>query len=439
MSSPLTASQVESLAPDASSLAAARKLARPAPWQNLGRSADALWGECQGSAVYQTQVALADLGHRCSCPSRKQPCKHVLGLMLLAANAPDSLTSSAVPEWVAAFHARREAERARRAAPRASNEGVADPAAKEKRARQREQKILRGLEQLDVWMSDLVKQGLGRAAELASGVWDQQARRLVDAQAPGVAARVRRMGEQVGVGDDWTVRLLDALGSVALLTHAYRRLEQLDLGLAADVRRLVGITLDESEVIAHGDLSEDVWRVLSDGVEEDERGRIQRAWLRGGASGRLAMVQQFALRTARFEHALSVGQSFTAKLAFFPSAAPQRALIVGRGGFEASEALPEGDDVDAALDRFAALLAACPWVDATLLVLRDVVPVRGEIDLLVDGRGSALPLASTRYDGLFALSGGAPIVVSAEWDGYLLTPRAVWTSDGVAHRMERDA
>ena len=42
---------VEALAPDAASLTAARKLARPAPWSEFGRDERARWGLCKGSGA----------------------------------------------------------------------------------------------------------------------------------------------------------------------------------------------------------------------------------------------------------------------------------------------------------------------------------------------------------------------------------------------------
>ena len=96
----LTQAQVLGLAPDASAISASLKLARPGQWRTLGQSAAALWGECQGSALCQTQIALTDLAARCSCPSRKFPCKHALALLLMAADAPQSLPELPEPEWV---------------------------------------------------------------------------------------------------------------------------------------------------------------------------------------------------------------------------------------------------------------------------------------------------------------------------------------------------
>ena len=82
-----TAATVEALAPDASSVSAARKLARPAPWSETGADARAVWGLCRGSGARPYEVAVDADGpaFKCSCPSRKIPCKHALALLLLRA------------------------------------------------------------------------------------------------------------------------------------------------------------------------------------------------------------------------------------------------------------------------------------------------------------------------------------------------------------------
>ena len=80
-----TQKAVEDAAPDASSLAAARKLATPGPWSETGSTDTLLWGKCQGSGKtpYQVSIDLTGPAYRCSCPSRKFPCKHALALLLL--------------------------------------------------------------------------------------------------------------------------------------------------------------------------------------------------------------------------------------------------------------------------------------------------------------------------------------------------------------------
>ncbi len=105
----LTTDQVASMAPDASSTTAGKKLANTKHWQQIGQNSDALWGECQGSALYQVRIALPTLTIQCSCPSRKQPCKHGLGLLLLAATNPEAVPVSEPPEWIATWLAKRAA------------------------------------------------------------------------------------------------------------------------------------------------------------------------------------------------------------------------------------------------------------------------------------------------------------------------------------------
>ena len=111
----LSLEQVLALAPDASAAAAGRKLGTPAPWQNLGGNDDVYWGECKGSALYQVRVARADLAAKCTCPSRKVPCKHTLGLLVLAATMPSALIATQPPEWVMEWLLRRGENAARKA------------------------------------------------------------------------------------------------------------------------------------------------------------------------------------------------------------------------------------------------------------------------------------------------------------------------------------
>ena len=83
----ITLADVQALAPDSRSLADARKLAKPSAFRRLGRDGGAVWGVALGSKgdAYAVFARSSD-DARCSCPSRKNPCKHALALLLLAAN-----------------------------------------------------------------------------------------------------------------------------------------------------------------------------------------------------------------------------------------------------------------------------------------------------------------------------------------------------------------
>ena len=64
-----------------------------------------IWGLAKGSGKkpYQTQVDIVEFAYKCSCPSRKFPCKHALGPMFLAADDEKLLTETELLEQVQAW------------------------------------------------------------------------------------------------------------------------------------------------------------------------------------------------------------------------------------------------------------------------------------------------------------------------------------------------
>src|SRR5580658_762708 len=99
----LSLEKVEALAPDQSSLDAARKLLKASSWPLVASNGSGLvWGECQGSGAtpYRVVVSESDAGYKCTCPSRKFPCKHSLALMWMRVEKPTTFTPATVPDWV---------------------------------------------------------------------------------------------------------------------------------------------------------------------------------------------------------------------------------------------------------------------------------------------------------------------------------------------------
>lgn len=435
----LTDQQVLVLAPDAGAAANGRKLAMPKHWTGLGRNAQALWGECQGSALYQVQVDLTDMASKCSCPSRKFPCKHALGLLFLA--TADGLPESDTPDWVTAWLSKRTATAK---AKETQETAPPDPAKQAARAAKRGSRVADGLQAFDTWLDDLVRNGLAGLERQPDSFWEAQAARLVDAQAPALAARVRRLAAIPATGPGWPERLLAQLGKAALLTEAYRGLETLDAALQADVRQAIGWTLSEDEVRAHGDRPTDRWLVAGQWAEHEPRtlgGKagltVVRTWLRGERTGRWALVLHFDAPGAPARGPRPMpGTAFEGELAFWPSAWPQRALIASLPDtISPVMTRPTGD---AGLARLLAAtadaLARQPWSERLPCLLEAVVPTHDPTGGwgLVDRHGARLPMAGEGLWTLLALSGGHPLSLAAEWDGDRLRPLTAWV-DGEAH------
>ena len=109
-----TTADVLALAPDAAVAHAARGLAVPTTWSNLGSDDVGVWGLYRGTSAepYEVMVDRAGPAWRCSCPSRKVPCKHTLGLLLLWAegNVPTTVRPERAARWLAARAAAAAAE-----------------------------------------------------------------------------------------------------------------------------------------------------------------------------------------------------------------------------------------------------------------------------------------------------------------------------------------
>ncbi|MFZ5833453.1 MAG: SWIM zinc finger family protein, partial [Planctomycetota bacterium] len=268
---PLSLEQVVEMAPDAGSAAAGKQLMAAKNWDALGQSPEAVWGLCRGSAVYQVKVELSSLGYHCSCPSRKFPCKHVLGLLMLFAATPDALAPDAAPEWVGEWLARR-AKRQEQKAERQEEQAKkpVDEKAQQRRAEKREANVADGLARLDVWMKDLVRGGLATVEAKPPSFWDDQAKRLVDAQAPGLASRVARLGLIPRTSHDWPARLLAEMGRIKLLLHAWQRIDSLDTLLKQDIRQILGWTVNQAELEREGEQVEDTWVVVGQWVDNDD-------------------------------------------------------------------------------------------------------------------------------------------------------------------------
>ncbi|MCY1145346.1 DUF5691 domain-containing protein [Actinoplanes sp. Pm04-4] len=411
------AAQVETLAPDPPSVKAARGLSTPGSWSATGRLDDILWGQCRG---YQVCVDLAGPAFKCNCPSRKIPCKHALGLLLLWS---ESDVSAAPP---AAFAREWQTARAARAAAKPKAAATPDPAAAAKRVEQRAERVAGGLAELRRWLDDQIRQGLAGAQRGGPQPFETMAARLVDAQAPTAAGAVRRLGSVAGVGPHWADRLLGELALLQLLVSGYDRLTELPPELAATVRSRIGFPVATDDVLA-GPRVSDRWQVLGQVDSDDGALTTRRTWLRGAGQGRFALVLSFAAPGQPLVSDLVPGTEFRGELTFYPGSAPLRALVAER--VSAAEAFREPDGAvppAEALAFYSATVAAEPWRFDAPVLLSGVVPSAD--GWLVDESGAALPLAPGHREPwwLLAAAGGQPATVAAEWSPIGLRPLAAW-------------
>ena len=455
-----SADSVLALAPDDSSRRAAATLARPGQWTGgAGAAGDLVWGLCAGSAKhpYQVIIDLADPAFKCSCPSRKFPCKHALALLLLwsAGTVPDQLEPADYARtWQQARQSKAERSRAAARTEAADSPGAADSpaspgedaeasggskAAAAKRAAERARRVTDGLADLREWLRDQVRAGLAGSGPAGAGTGqaDLMAARMVDAQAPGVAAALRGLAGTAAKGGPGG--LLAEYALLHLLIRAHERLDHLPEGLEAVVRSRVGYPVSKGDVLARPAVT-DHWLVVT--VRELTDGTVpgRRIWLRGRQTRQWAMLLTFAapngawqdLSTAR----LRPGTEVHASLHYYPGQPPLRALIGTRHADPVPGAPPVPEDgIDAQLTHWSAALEQDPWL-TTWPVLLAGTPVSpgatapgslGKGWHLVDGAGAALPLADREsLWRLLAVSGGELVAVAGEWHPDGLVALTAW-------------
>ncbi len=438
--------QVAAVAPSPRAVAAAEPLTTPARWAALGADERALWGRCRGSGAepYDTMVDHAEVAWRCSCPSRKLPCKHALALLLLWARGgvPDGAAPESVAAWVAGRDRRAGRAGGRDRSPAGGGQGGAgtepDPTPDEAPLpdrddldRSRDDRVARmmeGLTELDRWLEDRLRTGLADPALARYATWDQLAARLVDARAGALANRVRRLAGLVGGGPDWHAEVLAELGVLHLIAQAGRRLPALPGPLADAVAAASGWQVRQADVLA-GVPDTDDWFVAGRSDTREDRIEVRRIWLRGAATGRWGMLLSFAAYRQSLDESWTVGTVVRADLHRYPGGA-LRALVGEREPDPLPLRDPPGMTLADASDAIGAAIAAEPWLERYPAIVTAAPAVADGRWVLTDHTGT-LPLADGTQARATVLgaSGGRPVTLTIEWSPWGVRPLALHLPD----------
>ncbi|MET9253407.1 hypothetical protein [Streptomyces sp. NPDC003717] len=306
----------------------------------------------------------------------------------------------------------------------------ADPEAARRRAEHRAERITAGASELEQRLADLLRAGLAGAEQAGYGSWEETAARMVDAQAPGLAARVRELGSIPGSGPGWPARLLEECALLHLLDQGWLRRESLPDGLAAAVRTRVGLTARPT-----GPPVRDNWLVLAQYDTVDARLTTRRIWLHGTATDRTALLLSYGAAGRAPEPALPVGSALDAEVSAYPGGAgrPRVALDEQFAPPVPTGLRPPGVTTGRAAERYGEALREDPWLESVPVTLDRVVPIPdGDSWQLADAEGeTALPLTPGARDRpgwwrLVALSGGHPVKVFGECGHRGFTPLTAW-------------
>jgi len=437
-------SQVNGMAPDTASVTAGRKLAVASQWQDLGQAEHVLWGEIKGSGrnAYQACIEMTAPAFKCSCPSRKFPCKHALGLAYVYAESPDTFSHMEVPEWVNEWQQRREKRQQRAIEDAEQNNQSVDEdtqkrreTAQQKRIEKRQNNIQVGLEELQRWLNDTLRHGLVRSLEDAQA-WQRMIKRLVDAQAQGLANWLQHCLDLRYSIEQWQAPLLLSLANLQLLLTANEQRAHLPDILQADMEDLLGLTRNKETLLAQPGIT-DSWWVMGKWSAQQAQIQVQRTWLWGATQQRWALLLDFAAPNQVLAIRPQEGQAIHGELVFYPGSWPVRALVKQQQSISSINptALNQACHSIAELyQQFSEILAQYPWLDRMPAGLQQVTPALiDEQWLLIDEQQHQIPIASNfRWQWeLLALSGGLPMDILGEWNGTYFFPLTVISDERV--------
>ncbi|HVU95310.1 MAG TPA: SWIM zinc finger family protein [Puia sp.] len=427
----LSEEQILALAPDDSSRKSGRDLATPAKWVTKGATDAALWGECQGSGSkpYQTQIDLNNLAFKCSCPSRKFPCKHGLGLLLLRARQPQEFAATQPPTWVTEWLSKRSEKEEKKAE---KKDKPVDEAAQVRRQQARQQKVADGLDELNIFIKDIVRHGLHSLPGKGPGFWENMAKRMIDAQAPGLASQLKSIADINFFQEGWQTQCLDRILKLYLIIQGYKHLASLAPALQQDIRSLIGFPQNQDELKAQEGVR-DEWFVLARQTSEEDKLIVERNWFYGLKTHRYALILQFYVKNQPPAASYTPGLVVDATLVFFPSAVTLRALVKDQYNTWKAKTHPEGlSDWTAVIERETAANARYPFAEDWPCIVTRLTPLSINNEWwLQDDRQQLMRLRARESAtwNLLALSGGAPMRMSLIGKEKEYTPLGVWTDN----------
>ncbi len=287
----LTPLFIDQLSSDPASLQAGKELAKSLYWESCAYSDNAVWGSCKGSGSlpYRTQIDLHQIAYKCTCPSRKFPCKHSLGLLYYYISNAAVFVIEAEPEWVKVWIDKRNQKPATEATETpVITPKITNPATLEKRHKQ----VIDGISELQLWLQDLVRNGLMALPPKPPSYWDDMIRRMVDAKAPGLANALKKIAEIPMGGNGWENSVWEKIVRLYAISEAYKNLTSLTEDEQYEVKSLIGFTQNQEQLKTQNGIK-DIWMALSSITKEENDIMVLQTWFLGKTSGCIGLYLQF--------------------------------------------------------------------------------------------------------------------------------------------------
>jgi len=419
----VTHAQIEALAPDQASNKNAMTIFNKTPWE-VYRSDRALWSAIKGSGSrpYLCAMDISSIAFKCSCPSRKFPCKHGLALgFYLAHHTIEQIAAAEEPEWVKEWIDKRSAKAAAPKAPPKTQEQI------EQKSLSRWESLQSDIEYIELFLSDAMKGGILEFANKDAAYWQNHAKAMVDKKIAGLNRYFNALASIDYGAATHREQILGVLTSLHLIVRAARSHDKISDEVRGELEQILGWNRTRQELLADtgAKMSEDRWHVVSIRYDELDNLTSRRVYLYGVESGSWALILDFSYNGI-FEKLYMEGECFKAKLLYFGSLQPRAIVKVKGEKCAPDDVLNPLPDLTLAQERFNNARDTFPLLYEELAFVAELRVVQsGHSYLLVDTAGRYVPIESfgdEKYLKLLILTRGERfdgfVVKSAE--GYRL-------------------
>lgn len=442
-----TDEKIAALAPNDSAERRGRMLANSAKWEYTATNYEGIWGAFKGSGAqpYITQIQLNEQRFKCTCPVRKAPCKHILGLLFLYAKSSAVFKYQAAPEHIQQWLKAQGSSPVAPAIKSSPNLIKSDEAlekariAKEKRWQKRLDLMAAGIEELELWLTDVVRQGIANTDIQKASFWQQTAAKMMDAKLPRVSTYLKETHQLIIKEQDWTELLVNRLGELYWWVESFKKREKLSADLQEELFRHFGKTVKKADIIADNPETVDHWLVIGKKEAIDIEGRnFRKVWLQGQNSNQTALFLEFTFGNMSYERQYTVGDLLRGPVVFYSTSYPQRAvpLELSTASLYTHFKLNYHNSISALLNAYGQALAQHPWLESFPAALQGISVVKQNDNLiLIDQEQQCLPLTANLSESaiwqILAISGGHPIDLFGEWDGLYFEPLSLLTVDKI--------
>lgn len=441
-----TEENIDSLSPDDATAKRGKSLAHPSKWVSMSTNEEAIWGECKGSGSqpYIVQINLNGPKFKCSCPVPRPPCKHVLGLFYSYVQNKNNFKKQTPPEAVANWLSKHQ-QTAKIVENKSQENGTAlsDTASekskndKEKRWQERVELMSNGIEELELWLTDMVRQGIANTDAFKPSFWNQIAAKMVDAKLPRISTYLKETHQLIIQKQDWTELITARLGELYLWVEAFKKRESLAPLLQEELYVALGKTITKPEVLGKNPSIKDLWLVLGKKEGVDVEGRnYRRVWLQGQNYKKIALILDFAFGNAGYEQQYMVGDLLQGDLTYYSNHYPQRAILENLKSTVAPANIGAYTCIHDFLKAYSQAIAQNPWLVQFPIILSDIIPFLNERnELIFTDIHQKIIVSNTISQAnlwkILAVSGGQPITIFGEWDGMGFEPLSMVTDGGI--------